>query len=188
MKEIIEKIYHQHDVVCNQKYGDNLPYSFHLKAVEAQGEKFIHLIENTQIENPDNYRSYSVSLLYIVRIALSGHDLLEDARLSYNDIKNLVCKEFGNTIAEEILAEIIYCLTDEKGKNRAERKNEKYYNELKENKLAIFVKLADIAANTLYSKLTGSSMYEKYKKEFPAFKEKVYVEEYEEFFQYVNSL
>ena len=87
-----------------------------------------------------------------------------------------------------MVADIVYCVTDEKGKNRKERKNDKYYQELKENKLAVFVKLADLAANTLFSKLSGSSMYEKYKKEWPKFKEKLYIAEYKEFFNYIENL
>ena len=37
---IIHKIFDIHDIDVNQKYGDNLPYSFHLKAVVAQGKIF----------------------------------------------------------------------------------------------------------------------------------------------------
>ena len=187
LEKLRGEIYYQHDVECNQKYGGSLPYSTHLKFVEAQGEKFIHLIPNDFITNKDNMFSDDVAYKNIVRLALTTHDTLEDARMSYNDIKKLA-SNLGNTIAGEMVADIVYAVTDEKGKSRAERKNEKYYKELKENKLAVFVKLADLSANTLFSKLTGSSMYEKYKKEFPKFKEKVYIEEYEEFFNYVENL
>lgn len=188
MKKLRQMIYNQHDVVCNQKYGGNLPYSFHLKAVEAQGDQFIYLIGNDVVSNPDNHRSSDVLLRYVVVGALIAHDALEDSRLTYNNLVDIFTEDFQNPVAGIMTADIIYCVTDEKGKNRGERKNEKYYKELKENKLSVFVKLADISANTLYSKLTGSSMYEKYKKEFPEFKEKVYIEEYEEFFDYVENL
>ena len=99
-----------------------------------------------------------------------------------------MASELGNTVAGEMVADIIHAVTDEKGKSRAERKNDKYYKELRENKLAVFVKLADLSANTLYSKLTNSSMYNKYKSEFKGFKEKVYIEEYKEFFDYIENL
>lgn len=187
MEKFREFIYRQHDEVCNQKYGGILPYSFHIKAVEAQGEKFIHLIGVESIRNEENRFSSLVILRDIIRAALVSHDVIEDGRMTYNDLKD-VASELGNTVAGEMVADIVYCVTDEKGKNRSERKNEKYYAELKENKLAIFVKLADLAANTLYSKLTGSSMYEKYKLEFPHFKEEVYCEEYRDFFDYVEFL
>jgi hypothetical protein len=183
VEDLRRVIYRQHDVVCNQKYGDGLPYSFHLKAVEAQGEKFIKLI----IEGDIYIFSKGVSFKDIVRLSLTGHDLQEDGRMSYKDIKGLASK-LGNSFAGEMVSDIIYCVTDEKGKNRQERKSEKYYAELKQNSLAVFVKLADISANTLYSKLTDSSMYRKYKSEFPKFKEICYVEDYSEFFEYVESL
>lgn len=187
LEELKEFIYNRHDTYCNQKYGDNLPYSFHLKTVEAQGNKFLHLIGNSVIINKENIHSHHVNLKDAVKLALSGHDLLEDSRMSYNDIKELASK-LGNTVAGEEVANIIFMVTDEKGKTRSERKSNKYYYELGSNKLAVFVKLSDIAANTLYSKLTNSSMYNKYKEEFPKFKEKCYIEEFKEFFDYVEGL
>jgi len=179
--------YFNHDDICNQKYGDNLPYSTHLKFVEAQGEKFIHLISNEYVKNEDNKFSSATTLKDVVKTALTFHDIIEDGRLSYNDVKSLA-SELGNTVAGEMVADIVYCVTDCKGKSRAERKNDKYYQELRENKLAVFDKLADLSANTLYSKLTNSSMYEKYKSEFKGFKEKVYIAEYDEFFRYLENI
>jgi hypothetical protein len=186
MQNFRELIYNQHDVVCNQKYGDGLPYSFHLKAVEAQGNKFIHLILDEYIENPRNRFSKSVSLRDIVRSGLVAHDVIEDGRFTYNNVREKV--DLGNHIANGMVAEIVYCVTDLKGRSRETRKNEQYYSELRANRLAVFVKLADVAANTLFSKLTNSSMYLKYKSEFPHFKEELYCEEYKEFFDYIESL
>ena len=148
--------------------------------------KFINLIGEGWVENDKNYKSRNIKIKTIIRLSLIAHDIIEDGRCTYNNIIDL--EPFENYTANEFLANIVYCVTDEKGKNRRERKNDKYYKELSENKYAVFVKLADIAANTLYSKLTRADMYEKYKKEFPSFKEKCYVEEYEEFFNYVENL
>lgn len=172
MEEFREFIYNQHDIVCNQKYADTLPYSTHLKFVEAQGNKFLHLID--------------MEFMPSVNYALVAHDSIEDARMTYNDIVKLVSK-FHPHISKTV-ADIVYCVTDEKGKTRSERKNAKYYQELKANKLALFVKLADLAANTLYSKLSASDMYDKYKKEWPAFKNKLYLAEYDEFFNYIDNI
>lgn len=189
MKEFREFIYHQHDIVCNQKYADTLPYSTHLGFVEAQGSKFINLIPNKFCINDENHCSSDISYERIVKFAMIAHDSLEDARMTYNNLIEVINTEkFGNYKAAVMVADIVYCVTDEKGKNRGERKNDKYYTELKKNKLAVFVKLSDLAANTLFSKLSGSSMYDKYKKEFPNFKEKVYMEEYEEFFNYIENI
>lgn len=188
MEQFRNLIHDQHDVICNQKYANVLPYSFHLICVQAQGEKFLHFIEDEIISNPENQFSIDFTKRSLVRFALISHDVIEDARLTYNDLKELGSKYLNNSAGGDMLAEIVYCVTDEKGRNRKERKSEKYYKELSENELAVFVKLADISANTLFSKLTGSSMYNKYKIEFQYFKEMCYIEKYKEFFDYVESL
>lgn len=167
--------YHRHDVICNQKYDDTLPYSFHLECVVKNVEKFIHLIDGEHIGvGLINERDW-------VKMAAAGHDLMEDARMTYNDIKDMV----GSYIAN-----IIYCCTEEKGRNREERHSEKYIHLLCSNKLAVFVKLCDIAANVKYSLLTNSSMFDKYRDEFPVFKTKVspYHLEYRELFDYIDKL
>jgi hypothetical protein len=175
-------IYNRADVHCNQKYADILPYSFHLDCVEKQGLKFKKLLDREE--------------LVVVTAGLICHEAIEDFRMSYNDVL-AVCDNFYDVDERNYnyiedfgkkVADIVYCVTDEKGKTRKERKSDKYYKELSENKLAVFVKLADISANTLFSKLTGSSMYDKYKSEFASFKEKCYVEEYKEFFDYLESI
>ncbi len=70
-------------------------------------------------------------------------------------------------------ADIIYALTNEKGRNRAERGNDKYYEGIRNTPGAIFVKLCDRIANVQYSKMTKSRMFEMYKKENPEFMSKV---------------
>lgn len=182
LEDFRKRVYYEHDVVCNQKYGGDLPYSFHLKVVEAQFDKFCHLL-------PVDFALGSNTNLDVFRAACILHDSIEDARMTYNDVWEFVWRttHCHKDLAIQV-ADIVYCLTDEKGKNRSERKNSKYYEELKGNKYAVFIKLCDIAANTLYSKLTNSSMYGKYKREFPQFKEKVYIEEYKELFDYVEGL
>ena len=62
-------------------------------------------------------------------------------------------------------ADIVYAVTNEKGKNRAERANDKYYAGIVATPGAVFVKLCDRIANVQYGKMTGSGMYDKYKKE-----------------------
>ena len=146
LKKLLNQIYDIHDKGCNQVYGDDkLPYSFHLKAVVAQVEKYY----------PNNQ---------MLMVAGAGHDLIEDARMTYRDIETC----FGT-----LEANIIYACTEEKGKNRDERHSDKFFTELALNRNAVFIKLCDIMANVLYSKLMNSSMYEKYKKEFPRVKAKL---------------
>lgn len=108
-----------------------------------------------------------------------GHDLIEDARVTYNDIKNRVGAD---------VADIIYCCTEEKGKDRPGRHPEKYYLELAENNLAIFVKLCDITANVTYSILTKSSMYDTHKEEHKKTHKYLYRIEYKPMFDYLEKL
>lgn len=154
--EILDFIFTQHDTVCNQKYDTRLPYSFHLQAVICQVDRFLttSFSENLRDVHPN------------LKIAAAGHDLIEDARMTYNDIKNITNKE---------VADIIYACTDEKGKNRKERHSQRFFDELKQNRLAVYVKLCDIMANVLYSKLTNSSMFDKYVEEFSNVKEQLYI-------------
>ena len=77
-----------------------------------------------------------------IGIACWGHDLIEDTRVSYNDC----VKALG-----EIPASIIYAVSNEKGKNRKERANDKYYAGIRETPGALFVKLCDRIANVQYS-------------------------------------
>lgn len=56
-------------------------------------------------------------------------------------------------------------MSNEKGKTRAERANDKYYEGIRNTPGAVFVKLCDRIANVQYSKMTKSRMFEMYKKE-----------------------
>lgn len=65
------------------------------------------------------------------------HDIIEDTSLSYNKIKNV----YGIEVAE-----IVYCVTDELGRDREEKKA-KTLPKTASNPDAIIVKLADRIAN-----------------------------------------
>jgi len=165
LKEFIEYCKFQHDFKCNQHYGTIHPYSFHLDMVYEQAKLFINFIP---VDEP--HHSNIIAGIY-------GHDLIEDARVTYKDIKEIYNQE---------VADIIYCCTEEKGRNRNERHSEKYFNELRQNEDAIFVKLCDIIANVKYSLLTNSSMFGKYRKEYPHMKEMLYTEQYKKMFDYLE--
>jgi (p)ppGpp synthase/HD superfamily hydrolase len=76
--------------------------------------------------------------------------------MTYNDIKE---------VAGESVAEIVYAVTNEKGKNRRQRANEDYYFGIRETAWAPYVKLCDRLANVKYSSDTNSRMLNVYKKE-----------------------
>lgn len=163
-----------HDVECNQKYAKVYPYSLHLKAVAAQATLFKHHIP---VDEPYYTGTW---------IALYGHDSIEDARLTYNDIVNLNVRLGlqhigGLTLTQandafKYAAELIYMCTEIRGKNRAERHGEEYLRTLLTSPYsdgAVFVKLCDIIANVKFSLLMNSSMYTKYQQEWPPFKEEL---------------
>lgn len=94
------------------------------------------------------------------------HDTLEDTSISYNDIK----KQFGLEVAE-----IVYAVTDELGRNRKERKL-KTYPKIKANPNAIIVKLADRIANLRNSLKMKPEMATMYSKEHTGFRDALYEE------------
>ncbi|MBR1502569.1 MAG: hypothetical protein IJ618_01640 [Prevotella sp.] len=126
-----------HDSV-NQTYGDNLPYGFHLDMVAEGVRDYGHLV-CAQEEDvvPLFFGAYF-------------HDSIEDARLSYNDVMRLA-RELMTEEQALMAAEIVYALTNDKGRTRAERAGEKYYQGIRETPYAPFVKLCDRLANVTYS-------------------------------------
>lgn len=150
--KLLKEIYYQHDVICNQMYGD-YKYSYHLKDVIQK----VLIFKKIYPEINEN----------VLILSAAGHDLIEDARMTYNDVKKLLGEE---------IADIIYACTEEKGKNRKERHSKKFYTELRQNKPAVYIKLCDIISNSLHSIITGSSMINMYKKEFPVVKSYLYKE------------
>jgi len=162
----------------NHMYDKYLPYEFHLRMVAHVAKNNIHLIPNSN----DGEESFRNSVI----LAAWGHDLIEDTRVSYNDVK----EELGYKAAE-----IIYAVTNEKGKTRKERANEQYYEGIRNTPGAVFVKLCDRIANVQYSKMTGSRMFEMYKKENPDFMESLgfsdhnnYIHEYADMFVYLSDI
>lgn len=152
---ISEFAYILHDIDVNQKYDDK-PYSYHLKSVLDLAKKYGHLV----IEKEDD--------ILPVLFAAAYHDSIEDARLTYNDVMKIAKKKMTDDQAY-LATEIVYALTNEKGRNRDERANYKYYEGIRITKYAPFVKMCDRLANMTYSASKGSSMIEKYKSELPHF-------------------
>lgn len=129
----------------NHNYDGYLPYEYHLNMVASVANKFLQYPERMWSE---------------LEIACYAHDLIEDCRVTYNDVKQML---------GEYVANIVYAVTNEKGKNRSERANGIYYKGIAQTEGATFVKLCDRIANVEYSKMTGSKMFEVYKKENESF-------------------
>lgn len=152
----------------NQSY-DDLPYSFHLKLTASYAEKYMNLVLN-EIENKDRQRK----ICYVLNLAAYFHDLIEDARVTYNDLVKLLkneCLPRNINCLHSMIADIVYACTNEKGKNRDERANDKYYEGIRTTSYAPFIKLCDRLANVRYSTLfdVNSKMAKVYKKEHEHF-------------------
>ena len=136
--EVIQQSAHTLHQSVNQTYGDNLPYGYHLDMVVEGVAEYGHLVcdcENDVL--PLFFGAYY-------------HDSIEDARLTYNDVMN-VARGFMTEEQALMATEIVYALTNDKGRTRAERAGEKYYQGIRETPYAPFVKLCDRLANVTYS-------------------------------------
>lgn len=126
----------------NHFYGQ-FRYEHHLHSVFQIGQKFIDLIPKDAQE--------------IVLAACWCHDMIEDTRETYNDVKKVVGEE---------VADLVYAVTNEKGKNRKERANDKYYHGIVNQPYATFIKLCDRIANCEHN----GDMNDLYRKEYPHFR------------------
>jgi len=149
---------------ANHNY-DEYPYDFHLQMVVNAAKKFIHLIPEEAQHN--------------VLAGCWTHDIIEDARETYNDVKKAL---------NEDVAELAYALTNDKGKTRSERAGDNYYTGIRNTPYATFIKLCDRIANATHSKNTGSRMLAVYRKENPEFIAKLHDEKYLEVIQYLQDL
>jgi len=100
-----------------QWYGDK-PYMYHLKKVSDVALDF-------------GYTDESILMSCLL------HDIIEDTEVTYKDVK----EKFGEEVAE-----IVYCVTDELGRSRKERKS-KTYKKIRNNPKSIVVKLCDRISN-----------------------------------------
>ncbi len=133
---------------ANHMYGKQ-PYSYHLQMVFDVAAEHIRLL-------PTDQREIALAACWV-------HDAIEDARQTYNDVVKATSVE---------VADIAYALTNEKGKTRDERGNDKYYEGIRQaGWTAVFVKLCDRIANVRYSKQNRrrGKMFAQYKEEHSHF-------------------
>ena len=139
----------------NQHYDEH-PYFYHLNEVATNVIDFLPMILERQED------------ILPVLFAAYFHDSIEDARLTYNDVMKIACV-FMTKPQAYMATEIVYALTNEKGRNRAERANEKYYEGIRRTPYAPLVKACDRLANYEYAVRTSSRMVEMYRKEMSEF-------------------
>ncbi len=148
----------------NHKYGDK-PYSHHLQMVYDYACKYCHLL-------PQELVIYALAAAW-------AHDTIEDTRQTYNDVKSVL---------GERVADIVYALTNEKGKTRDERASNKYYSDMVMVEGAVFDKMCDRLANVNNSVNTGSSMAKKYRMENEGFKKHLYSDDLKPMFDELEEL
>ncbi len=158
--ENIRQLAHDLHQKVNQTYGDDLPYGFHLDMVAEGVRDYGHLVCASEADVlPLFFGAYY-------------HDSIEDARQSYNDVLRQARKLMDGDQAL-IATEIVYALTNDKGRNRAERAGERYYEGIRETPYAPFMKLCDRLANVTYSctiNISGDTrMKQVYINEMPKF-------------------
>lgn len=133
------------DAHRGQRYGDK-PYMSHLEDV-------VRTLKQFGVKNED------------VLAAGFLHDAIEDTDMNYNDIRRAT---------NESVAEIVFAVTDELGRNRAERARNTY-PKIRGYPQATAVKLADRIANVSNGHIERSGMVAKYMEEYGKFKEALFV-------------
>lgn len=162
--EEIRQAAHELHASVNQTYDGDKPYGVHLDMVAASVFEYGYLVCDDERDLPPIF------------FGAYFHDSIEDARLTYNDVKKIASRWMDE---EQVLmaAEIVFALTNDKGRTRAERAGERYYKGIRETPYAPFVKLADRRANFTYScRREGAAnehMRKVYQRELPHFLEAI---------------
>ncbi|MCF0203134.1 MAG: hypothetical protein HUK08_07205 [Bacteroidaceae bacterium] len=152
-----------HETV-GQWYDKSLPYGHHLSMVADAAMKYGHHVLTDEQD--------IISVIF----GAFFHDSIEDARQSYNDVRR-IAEKYMTPDKAVMAAEIVYALTNEKGRTRQERAGERYYAGIRETPYAPFVKLCDRFANMTFSS-TGKNqhnhhMHMVYASEWPHFIESI---------------
>lgn len=131
-----------------QKYGP-LEYAYHLRCVENVIRRFF------KSDKP---------YVWALRTAAWLHDIVEDTDITLEVVR----ASFG-----EYVADMVYGVTDEPGKNRKERKAATL-SKTAAKEMRVILKLADRIANTEEGLAWDNSLIDMYRKEYPSFREALY--------------
>lgn len=160
-------------LAVNQKYDKRRPYKFHLDQVYNVANRYLLLSPVSTI---------------VTECACYSHDLIEDARITYNDLYKKCVEMLGASISLQI-CEITRAVTNyTRGRNREERMPDFIYEDIKTTPGATFIKLCDRIANVEYSVSTESNMVQKYKNENFHFQHMLYEKQYEPMFDHLVDL
>ena len=172
--EIVQIRYSAHSLHAsvNQNYDQVHPYGYHLDMVAKLVQRYGYYVCSDEAD--------VLPLLF----GAYYHDAIEDARRTYNDVLR-TARQFMDEEQALLAAEIVYALTNDKGRTRAERAGERYYQGIRSTPYAPLVKLADRLANATYSfrhlneknDFAGlnAQMKEVYRREMPHFLQSITV-------------
>ena len=156
----------------NQNYDQVHPYGYHLDMVAKLVQRYGYYVCSDEAD--------VLPLLF----GAYYHDAIEAARRTYNDVLR-TARQFMDEEQALLAAEIVYALTNDKGRTRAERARERYYQGIRSTPYAPLVKLADRLANATYSfrhlneknDFSGlnAQMREVYRREMPHFLQSITV-------------
>lgn len=152
------------DAHKDQKYGD-LPYISHLMNASMVGTRF-----GFSVTDPTDG-------IY-VHCGIILHDSMEDAGVKHRDIK----ANFGERVAE-----MVYCLTDEIGRNRKER-HEKTYPKIRANDDAVIGKLCDRITNAEFSAKERSRQMDMYRTEHPEFRTALFTGKHQDMWDHLEKV
>lgn len=136
--EEIKQSAHALHASVNQTYDHIHPYAYHLDMVADGVYKYGYAV----CARPEDVLPLLFGAYY--------HDSIEDARQTYNDVRN-TARRFMDADQALLAAEIVYALTNDKGRTRAERAGGNYYRGIRQTPYAPFTKMADRLANITYS-------------------------------------
>lgn len=148
LKQIRYYAIEKHELM-NQRYG-GAPYSDHLERVVKTAQRHIEYIRAGSRKN--------------VYGACWAHDLIEDTGVTLKELAS---------VSNPVVADIVYCVSNELGRTRKER-NFKTYPKIWSNPLAVFVKCCDRLVNGLFSKENKPQLFERYLAEYPVFRYALY--------------
>lgn len=152
---------------CSLAYNAMLEYAMkkHAGATYDKGAPYIvHCVGVSNVANRFGVAVTDLDFGFHVHMACIGHDLIEDAGVKYCNLKAV----FG-----DVVAELIYLCTDEKGRYR-EEVNAKTWPELAKDHRAVTVKLCDRIFNMETSLANSSHQLTRYVNEYAAFKKALY--------------
>ncbi len=165
----IRALAHKTHADVNQHYDGDHPYSIHLD-----------MVADAVVAYADEVLADDAEFLPMI-FGTYFHDAMEDARMTYNDVRRVARTFMATDEQAQLAADLVYALTNEKGRTRAERANERYYACIRETPYAPMVKLADRIANMTYSAThqggKNIAMLDVYRRELPHFIESITVTE-----------